>query len=102
MPRYGRIDEDYARHLATCDAADDGPIFMLNLMKYRATADYGDAEPGDDRAVSGREADDLYSPIDVLEKIGAAPVFLADVVDASEDWDRVAVARYATRTSFIE
>lgn len=98
MPSYGTPDREYGKRLAFCEPADDGPIYMLNLMKYRDEADYGGTETG----VSGREADDRYSPVDVLERIGAQPVFMADVLSASEDWDRVAIVRYATRRSFIE
>jgi len=98
MPRYGRIDPDYALRLAETDPESDGPVYMLNLMKYREVADYG----GDsDEAVSGRDADDRYAPVDVLRSIGAQVCFTADVVGASEDWDRVAVVRYPTRRSFI-
>jgi len=101
MPRYGTIDHTYGAHLATCDPAADGPIYMLNLMKYRAVADYTGPDAGDEE-ISGREADDRYSPVDVLHDIGAAITMSADVVDATEDWDRVAVVRYPTRRSFIE
>jgi len=99
MPRYGTIDRDYGRRLATCEPDQDGPIYMLNLMKYRDEADYGhDGE----RGVSGREADDRYAPRDVLTSIGAAVCFVADVVASSEAWDRIGVVRYPTRRSFIE
>ena len=99
MPRYGTIDRDYGMRLATCDPAADGAIYMLNLMKYRDEADYG----GDgDKGVSGRDADDRYAPVDVLAAIGATVCFTADVLEASEDWDRVAVVRYPTRRAFIE
>src|SRR3974390_3084356 len=101
MPRYGTIDFDYAATMANADPAVDGPVYMLNLMKYRAEADYGDPEGGGG-AISGRDADDRYLPVDVLAAIGAAPCFLADVIEASEDWDRVGVVRYPTRRSFIE
>jgi hypothetical protein len=40
-----------------------------------------------------------------LNKIGASIVFVADVVKnhvGDEDWDRIAIVRYATRKSFIE
>ncbi len=97
--RYGTIDHEYGARLATTPEAEDGPVYMLNLMKYRAAADYGaDGEQG----VSGREADDRYAPLDVLAAIGAAVVFVGDVVESSEDWDRVAVVRYPTRRSFID
>jgi hypothetical protein len=103
MPRYGTIDRDYGIRLATCDPASDGAVYMLNLMKYRDQADYG-GDGGDDGGggVSGREADDRYAPVDVLAAIGATVCFTADVLQASEAWDRVAVVRYPTRRAFIE
>lgn len=103
MPRYGRIDRDYAMRLAGWEPATDGPVFMLNLMKYRERAAYSDPESaGEGPAVSGREADDRYAPVDVLRAIGAAVTFYADVAESTEDWDRVGVVRYPTRHSFIE
>jgi hypothetical protein len=101
MPRYGTPDREYGMRLATCPEDEDGPIYMLNLMKYRERADYAGDAPAE-HGVTGREADELYSPVDVLAEIGAAPVFMGDVLSSSEDWDRVAVVRYATRRSFIE
>jgi hypothetical protein len=98
MPRYGTIDRDYGMRLATCDPATDGAVYMLNLMKYRDQADYGCGDQG----VSGREADDRYAPVDVLAAIGATVCFTAEVLQASEAWDRVAVVRYPTRRAFIE
>lgn len=70
---------------------------MLNLMVYRAEADYG---PDGEKGVTGREADDRYAPLDVLAEIGAAVCFLAEV--ETGEWDRVAVVRYPTRKSFID
>ncbi len=103
-PGYGRIDREYAMRLATTDPADDGPIWMVNLMRYHEVAQYGDG--GGTDAISGREADDRYAPLDVLADIGAAPVFVADVdaqlLGDSPQWDRVAVVKYPTRRSFIE
>jgi hypothetical protein len=99
MPRYGQVDRDYGLRLATWDEATDGPVHMCNLMKYRAEADYGDEG---ERGVSGRDADDRYAPVDVLRAIGAQVCFTADVLEASEDWDRIGVVRYPTRRSFIE
>jgi hypothetical protein len=96
---YGEIDADYQRRLAEWPAADDGPIHMLNLMKYREWADYG---PGGEQGVTGREADRRYAPFSVLDRIGATMVLVAGVLDATEDWDAVAVVRYPTRRSFLE
>ncbi len=103
MPRYGRIDRAYGLKLATTPPEDDGPIWMVNLMKYRETADYAD---GRQTSISGREADDIYAPLDVLSEIGAEVVFVADVdqqlLGDTPVWDRVAIVKYPTRRSFIE
>ena len=100
--KYGKIDFDYAAYLATCPPEQDGPIYMVNLMKYHEVAQY---ENSDQPQVSGREADDKYNPASILNKIGADIVFAADVIKnhiGDEDWDRIAIVRYPTRKSFIE
>ena len=102
-PRYGQFDRDYGMELATTPPGRDGPVWMVNLMKYREIADYAD---GRESAVSGREADDIYVPVDVLADIGAEIVFAADVdqqlLGDAPQWDRVAVVKYPTRRSFID
>lgn len=102
-PRYGTIDTAYAAALATTDPDADGPVWMINLMKYRAVADYAD---GRSSTVSGQEADDLYSPLDSLAAVGAQPVFFGDVdqqlLGEAPIWDRVGVVKYPTRRSFID
>ena len=98
---YGRIDKEYGLHLATRPPEQDGPIFMVNLMKYHDVAQY---DGGDEAAISGREADDRYNPSSILNKIGADIMFAADVRTTvrGEEWDRIAIVRYPTRRSFIE
>lgn len=102
-PRYGQIDTTYAMDLATRAPEHDGPVWMINLMRYRAQADYGD-EGGP--AISGREADDLYAPLGPLAAIGAEVVFFADVdvqlLGDGPAWERVGIVKYPTRRSFIE
>lgn len=102
-PKYGTIDRDYAIRMATAAPEDDGPIWMLNLMRYREVAEYRD---GRESAISGQEADDAYAPTDVLRDIGAEIVLFGDVIDQpigdTPRWDRIAVVRYPTRRSFIE
>ena len=72
-------------------------------MKYREVADYAD---GRESAISGRDADDAYSPLDSLAAVGAAPVFFGDVdqqlLGDATTWDRVAVVKYPTRKAFID
>ena len=33
MPDYGQIDHEYGMTLATTAPEDDGPVWMVNLMK---------------------------------------------------------------------
>lgn len=101
---YGKINKEYGFSLATYPPEKDGPIYMVNLMKYHEVAQY-DGTNTEAAAISGREADDKYNPASVLNKIGADMVFIGDVTGnytGSEDWDRIAVVRYATRKSFID
>ena len=101
--RYGTPNTEYAMSMAMMPPEDDGPVWMVNLMKYREVADYAD---GRESAISGRDADDAYSPLDSLAAVGAAPVFFGDVdqqlLGDATTWDRVAVVKYPTRKAFID
>ena len=102
--KYGTIDKDYGVFLATRPPDEDGPIYMVNLMKYHEIAQYTE-DAGVEKAISGREADDRYNPSSILAKIGATIVFVGDVIKnraGDEDWDRIGIVRYATRKSFID
>ncbi|MFZ9042872.1 MAG: hypothetical protein ACO225_14470 [Ilumatobacteraceae bacterium] len=102
-PRYGTVDTEYGVRLATTPPDQDGPIWMVNLMKYRETAEYADGRAS---TISGREADDEYAPVDVLTDIGAEVVFFGDVdqqlLGTDVTWDRVGVVKYPSRRSFID
>jgi hypothetical protein len=103
---YGTIDHEYAMQMATTPPESDGPVLMVNFMKYRQVAAYRDPDADPAGAVSGREADDRYAPTDVLARIGARVVFVGDVIDADGApdpvWDRMAIVHYPTRKSFID
>lgn len=102
-PSYGQVDRAYGMRMATMAPDEDGPVLMVNLMRYRERAAYAD---GTDGGVSGREADDRYAPVEVLADIGATVVLFGDVVaqpvGATPRWDRVGCVRYPTRRSFVE
>ena len=101
--RYGTIDPEYGRRLATTPPSEDGPVWMVNLMKYRPAADYSDGRAA---GVSGREADDRYAPVESLAAVGAEVALFADVEDQllgdEPRWDRIAVVKYPTRRAFID
>ncbi len=103
MPDYAQIDHEYGLKLATTPPEDDGPVWMINLMKFRERAEYKD---GRDTTLTGREADDEYAPIGPLAAVGAEVVFFGEVSDQFLDdeptWDRVGVVKYPTRAAFIE
>ncbi len=102
-PSYGQVDRDYGMRLATTPPDEDGPVWMVNLMKYREVAQYAD---GRTSTRSGREADDEYTPLESLAAVGARPVFFGDVeqqlLGDAPVWDRIGVVEYPTRRSFIE
>lgn len=101
--RYADVDLDYERLLAGTPPEDDGPLWMVNLMKYRPRAEYADGRPTE---LTGEAADDEYAPFEAFAEIGAELVFLAAVdtqlLGAEPAWDRVAVVKYPSRRSFVE
>ena len=86
------------------DAA--GPIFMVNLLKFKERAEY---EDGRETPLSGREAYALYAAevAKVITQVGGKLIFGANVErlmlgEAEELWDQVAIAMYPTRAAMIE
>jgi len=80
---------------------EDREVWMLNLMKYKPVADYGDAGGP---AISGREADDIYAPTAVLADLGATVPLFGDVTHQVTDdvaWERIGIVRYPSRASFF-
>jgi len=79
-----------------------GPFYMLNLIRYREFAEYADGRETD---LTGREANALYSPLEFLAGIGAAPVFVSGVSEQVEGddyfWDDVAFVRYPCPAGFF-
>jgi hypothetical protein len=100
---YGQVDKAYGLRLATTPPEEDGPIWMVNLMRYHEEAQYADGTSG---GLTGKEADDRYAPLDVLHAIGAEVVIHGDVegqfLSDTPRWDRVGVVRYPTRRAFID
>lgn len=97
---YGEVDLEVAKRWFT-DRDGDGPIWMINLMKYREVAAYDDP---DAPKISGQAADDEYAPVDVLDRLGARVALLGQVerqLEGEPAWDRVAIVRYPDRMSFL-
>ncbi len=88
------------------DAGPDGPIVMVNLLKFRDRAKYSDGRETD---LSGREAYDLYAR-DVMKLVvdyGGNVIFAGDTTflalgEATPLWDEVALAMYPTRKALFD
>ena len=101
--RYGSVDPEYAERLASTPPDQDGPVWMVNLMRYRERAEYADGRSTD---LTGQQADDLYAPFDSLAAVGAEIVFFGEVetqlLGDGPAWDRIAVVKYPTGRAFVD
>lgn len=82
-----------------------GPVFMVNLLKFKDRAEY---EDGRATTLTGREAYMIYGKavVDILPKFGGRAIFAADVSflslgRAEELWDEIAIAAYPDRGSMV-
>lgn len=89
--------------LAEMQGADlDAPIVMLNLLRYRETAESGFGVDG----LSGREAYGVYGRAfaELEPRFGGDPVWMGRGLRSLigvEDWDIVILVRYPTRRQFL-
>lgn len=84
----------------------EGPIFMVNLLKFKDRAEY---EDGRETGLSGRDAYMIYgrAVADILPKFGGKFVFAADATflalgEVEELWDEVAIAMYPERPAMVK
>lgn len=80
-------------------STDEGPVVMLNLLKFKERADTGD--------VSGRESYNRYGRgvKPMVEALGGRIIWhgRADqLLIGEEDWDAVALVEYPSRKAFME
>ncbi|GGI91658.1 DUF1330 domain-containing protein [Polymorphobacter multimanifer] len=104
------IDPTTDQVRALRDAGPEGPVVMLNLLKFRAVAEYGadDNEP----AMSGAAAYARYQTA-FVETVGAVSnaqvlydgpvgqVFIGMAGTPETDWDKVLIVRYPSRQHFL-
>ena len=82
-----------------------GPIRMLNLLKFREFADYGD---GIDAKLSGAEAYQRYAAevVPIISKTGGEVVFSGQantlvIGDGELEWDMVSIVEYPSVAAFL-
>ena len=84
----------------------DGPISMVNLLKFKDKASYDDSR---ETELTGAEAYAIYSRgvMKTLAKVGGKLVFSGEVSrlmlgEVEELWDSVAIAQYPSRAAMLE
>jgi len=91
------------------DYKDKGKVVMLNLLKFKATADYTNLDSiKPEEAISGSEAYKLYAKnaIPLLEKAGSRVLFSGKsnsflIGPESEKWDAVLLVEHQSVEHFI-
>ena len=83
----------------------EGPIYMVNLLKFKDRAQYEDDRQSE---LTGREAYQLYGQavLKLSGEYGGEIVFHADVTflalgQVEELWDEVAIAKYPNRAALL-
>ena len=83
----------------------DGPIYMVNLLKFKDKAEYEDGRETD---LTGFEAYQLYGRAvsRLIQAYGGEIQFAADVTFLSlgqveELWDEIAIAKYPNRGALL-
>lgn len=84
----------------------EGPICMVNLLKFKPRAEYAD---GRETTLTGREAYGLYEVVvtKLLEQVGGYLGFVGTVErlalgEVEELWDTVALAVWPSRRAMLE
>jgi uncharacterized protein (DUF1330 family) len=88
-------------------ALEDGPIVMINLLRYRAQAEY--PEGFEATPCSGREAYQRYGAVAarLVGAVGGRPLWIGNVkaaviAPAGEEWDDAVLVEYPSRKAFLE
>ena len=96
---------DPERLKAMMEKGPDGPIFMVNLLKFKDKAEYHDGRPCD---LSGRDAYMIYgrAVTELLPQFGGRGLFAGDVTflalgQVEELWDEIAIAMYPDRAAMV-
>lgn len=99
------LPSDPARVQALMEAGPEGPIFMVNLLKFHDRATYADGRACD---LTGREAYMIYGKevTQILPRFGGRAIFAGDVTflalgQVEELWDEVAIAMYPERGAMV-
>lgn len=101
-----QLNPSPAQAMAFFQGAEDGPMCMVNLLKFRDKAEYAD---GSDADLTGRDAYLRYAAgvQSCLAAIGGSVRFSGMVSDlllgeVEDLWDMVAIAEYPSRAAMLQ
>ncbi|MEP3420659.1 MAG: DUF1330 domain-containing protein [Erythrobacter sp.] len=85
-------------------SGEDGPFVMVNLLKFKAKAEYADGRETD---LSGTEAYAIYGAAvqKCIKDVGGTPGFSGEVTglmlgEVEDNWDTVALVEYPSLEAF--
>lgn len=95
------IKPNKAQFVELMGAPDEGPVTMLNLLKFKTQAEGSGGSGASEYAKYGDAA------VQMVEARGGKVLWMgrADQIligDASEGWDSVALVQYPSRKAFLE
>lgn len=87
----------------------DGPVVMVNLLKYRAKAAYAGDKPEAKEGLSGHAAYRRYgaAAMTCVGEAGGSIVWAGErkfalIGGSEQDWDEAVCVRYPSRKAFLE
>lgn len=100
---------DEAQMRAMAESDHQGPIVMVNLLKYRERAAYEAGRPEAKENLSGREAYQRYGMVAIqhVTGLGGGVVWMGAqkfvfIGGPEQDWDEVVCVRYPSRAAFLK
>jgi uncharacterized protein (DUF1330 family) len=99
----GHVNTDGSALEAMATGDLDEAVVMLNLLRYRETAENGSGVDG----LTGREAYEAYGKefAKLHPRFGGEPVWMGrglNSIIGDEEWDIVILVRYPTRRQFVD
>ena len=95
------IRPNHDQFVALLNAPDDGPVVMLNLLKFKSRSADGRSTGGEEYRKYGDAA------VEMIESRGGKVIWSGRaeqvlIGDPDEDWDVVLLVQYPSRHAFIE
>lgn len=85
------------------------PVVMLNLLKFKARAEYRQPQSGDNTDITGQQAYAIYAEqaLTFLKEVGAEVIWHGSaraslIAPAGEDWDQVLLVKYPDIAHFTQ